>query len=306
MDRRITSWLAAVAVFILIGVLTPFMFYPMAITIITRRPYTLHIGYVETSLGPFILVLPAGADTIVAISLVVTGISAAIYLAVRDRYIHVVKLRAELMRFISTIHAMVRSQVSVLDALREAANMVGEPLASYIKRFVSLVRLGEDPHRAIDKVFKNVPSEVKLLASSLAIAMVSGGHVSEVLRESDVYVQQLQRMDYIRLHRLSEQKFVALMAVLTFAASGATVIWLIGYLAPRLATLPGARMINVQFVASSYFLASLVMLIIASFVVSRIVSGTFVLAPKYIALIAPLLGAIFAFASSGLMSLLIP
>ncbi len=295
----------ASAMFVGIGIVLPLFIYDKVIV-----PLFLHSKIVSPlhlkslvgfefelfRFGPFVILLPAGLHSLVLISCLITGASLAAHVFARAKMMYIEAMRRELMELIGSVGAMVRSKVPLLTALEQVSDLIGEPLRSAIKEFVSLVRLGEDPHRAAKNVFAGTPSEVRLLASSLVIAMLSGGRVTEVLNEASKYVAQLQRMDYMRQLRLSEHKLIAIMAVFAFAFSGLVVVILVQYIARRLVSLPGVSSINVSFVLSSYFLSALIMDIIASLVVSRLVSGTFYLTPKYIALTTPFIAAIFAIA----------
>ncbi|NPA97691.1 MAG: type II secretion system F family protein [Crenarchaeota archaeon] len=290
----------AVALFTVIGILLPTMGYSELAKLAGVKVPT-GIRFEAYVFGPLVLVLPVSPQSIVLVSCLVVGVASAIYVFTRAKFHYFEAMREELMQLISSVAAMVRTRVPLIDALEEASGIVGEPLRSAVLEFTSLVRLGEDPHVAMRKVFGKAPPEVRLLASSFVIAMQSGGRVPEVLSEANRYVQQLQRMDFIRRYRLAEQRLIALMAVLAFAASGAVIVWLIEYVAPKLASLPGAASINIPFVTSSYFVSALFMDIMASLVVSRIMTGTFYLAPKYVALTVPLIALMFLALMMGLI-----
>jgi len=283
----------AISLFLLLGIVVPLLVYEKVMLMLGLRNLV-GIKFEVFKFGPFLLMLPSGLHALVLTSCLITGASLALHVFARAKMIYIDSMKRELMELIGSVSAMVRSRVPILIALDQVSDLVGEPLRSAIKEFVSLVRLGEDPHRAARKVFAKTPSEVRLLSSSLVIAMLSGGRVTEVLNEASKYVTQLQRMEYMRQLRLSEHKLVAIMAVFAFAFSGLVIVLLIRYIAHRLMSLPGVSSINVSFVLSSYFLSSLVMDIIASFVVSRLISGTFYLTPKYIAITTPLIAAMFA------------
>ncbi len=298
----LTRLALAIAAFLAIGIVIPIFGYE-ALTSFLGLQHAVGIRFEEFVFGPLAIILPVGPQSILFVACVVSGVSSAIYVFTRARYAYYESMRNELMQLISSVAAMTRTRVPLLDALEEASRIVGEPLQSAVTEFVSLIRLGEDPHQAMKKVFGRAPPEVRLLASSFVIAMLSGGRVPEVLAEANRYVQQIQRMDFIRRHRLAEQRLVALMAVLAFAASGTVIVWLIEYVAPKLATLPGASSINVPFVTSSYFVSSIFMDVMASLVVSRIITGTFDLAPKYIALTVPVIALMFLALMLGLIHL---
>ena len=290
----------SLALIVVIGYLIPIYGYKELVMLLGIEN-ALGIEFKVFTIGRIMLVLPVGPHAMVFVTSIVVSIASAVHIFARAKLRYFELIRMELMQLISSVSAMVRSRVPIIEALEEASRIIGEPLRSAIMEFISLIRLGEDPHRALRKVFGKAPSEVRLLASSIVIAMMSGGRVPEVLTEANRYVQQLQRMEFIRKHRLAEQRFVALMAVLAFAISGAIIVLLIKYVAPKFATLPGASTINVPFVVSSYFVSALFMDIIASLVVSRIMTGTFYLAPKYIALTAPLIALTFIIATLGII-----
>ncbi len=222
------------------------------------------------------------------------GVSTALYLYLRSKYREKSRLKKQLGEFIPLVASYVRTGMSLLRALEVSAGVIKEPLADYVERFARLIRLGEDPAEAFERVFRGSPREVRSILSSVVIAMASGGRVAEVLSRADQYVTQLNRMDDLRRYQLENYKLMLIMAVLGFALTAIVTLWLLSSMAHVSVELPGIKSVSVNLVATSYFITSLLLIVMSSIVTSRIVYDTSVLAAKYMSILFPVISLAFA------------
>ncbi len=283
----------AVSVFIavLISLIIPAYALPMAFealgidTIKGFKNVELYLYISPTSGFPMLILRTP--DTYMAIGLGISGIMAGVYIYYRSVYLRNLQLKKQLLEFIPLLSSYVRTGTPITQALELSLSIIKAPLAVYIERFVALVKLGEDPGEAYRKVFRGIPREVRAIMSSIVIAMISGGKVVEVLEAAERYVEQLVRMDELRSHRLAEYKMILVLSVLAFSFAGIVVLKLIESVTSMATTFPGAYQgINTDFIASSYFIASLFLTTVSSIVMSRMVAGSLVLAPKYISMLS--------------------
>ncbi len=283
----------AILSLIALSIALPLYVFPRTLPLIGLHYNVSDIYFNHTTLGRIPLILPLTPSSIVASGMVLSGVSAAIYFLAADRYRHQVKLRQQILDLIPMVSAYARSAVPLVEALSRSLSLIEKPLRTYLERFVRLVMLGEDPGRAVEAVFRGVGSEVRVVLSSIVVAMTSGGRVAEVLEEAEHFVQQIARMDFLRESRLAEYKFIALLAVVAFAFTGIVIALLV-------ASIPSTRIlgsytINPDILRSCYYLATLVILAASSIIVSRIMSNSFVLAPRYVALLTPPISFIYAY-----------
>ncbi len=287
--QRILALIALDTILIaVLGVIAPLYVYPRIFSYLgideLSKP---RIAITTLSFGRLRLPFVSGKYSIFFVGNLVSMISAAVYLHLRQRYKTMTIVREGMLQLIPMLNSFVRTGTPLIQALENAASMLREPLSSYVRRFTALIKLGEDPFRAMRECFpRYVAPEARLLASSIVIAMTSGGRVAEVLEEATRYVYQLQRMDYLMKFRLAEHRFIALSAVLAFALSSIVVTWLVSSIAKLSTTMPTAITVNIDKVLSCYFLSTMMLLIASSIVVSRLTTGTFLLAPRYIAMLA--------------------
>ena len=225
-------------------------------------------------------------DTYLVLGFGISGIAMGVYMYLRAIYVEQSELRRQLLEFIPLLASYVRTGATMLHALESTIKIIKPPLATYIERFVLLIKLGEDPTEAFRRVFSVVPREVRAIMNAVIIAMVSGGRVEDVLEAAEWYVEQIVRMDELRRHRLAEYKTILVLAVMAFAIAGIVVIKLIESVAGMAVTFPTAYRVRVDFLVSSYFITSLFLIVVSSIVVSRMITGSTVLAPKYISLLS--------------------
>lgn len=225
-------------------------------------------------------------DTYLILGFGISGIAMGIHMYLRAIYVEQRELRRQLLEFIPLLSSYVRTGATILHALESTLKIIKPPLATYIERFVLLIKLGEDPTEVFKKVFSVVPREVRAIMNAVIIAMVSGGRIEDVLEAAERYVEQIVRMDELRRHRLAEYKTILVLAVMAFAIAGIVVIKLIESVAGMATTFPTAYRIRIDFLASSYFITSLFLIVISSIVVSRMIAGTTMLAPKYISILS--------------------
>ncbi len=286
--------IALLVSFALPAYILPILFRTLGIDIV-RGFAGIEISLYISSTSGFPMLILRTPDTYLALGLGLSGVMAGVYIYYRSVYLKNVQLRKQLLEFIPLVSSYVRTGTPITHALELALSVVKPPLATYIEKFVSLVKLGEDPSEAYRKVFKGIPREVRAIMSSIVIAMVSGGKIEEVLEAAERYVEQLVRMDELRSHRLAEYKIVLLLSVLAFSFAGVVVIKLIESVTGMATTFPGAYQgIDIDFVESSYFIASLFLATISSIVMSRMVTGSLVLAPKYISLLSAITTLMYA------------
>ncbi|HID80515.1 MAG TPA: hypothetical protein EYP48_02225 [Ignisphaera sp.] len=233
-------------------------------------------------------------DTYLVLGFVISGIAMGVYMYLRAIYIEQSELRRQLLEFIPLLASYVRTGATMLHALESTLEIIKPPLSTYVERFVLLIKLGEDPVEAFRKVFGVVPREVRAIMNAVIIAMVSGGRVESVLEVAERYVEQIVRMDELRRHRLAEYKIILVLAVVAFAIAGIVVIKLIESIASMAATFPVAYRISIDFLASGYFITSLFLIVISSIVMSRMITGSTVLAPKYISMLSMAVSLMYA------------
>ena len=253
------------------------------------------VGLFITPIYRFPIPIFQTPDAYLVLGFGVSGIAMGLYLYSRDIYIEHSVLRRQLLEFIPLLASYVRTGATILHALENALKIIRPPLATYVERFVLLIKLGEDPSEAFRKVFGVVPREVRAIMNAVIIAMVSGGRVENVLEAAERYVEQIVRMDELRRHRLAEYKTVLVLAVMAFAIAGVVVIELIESVAGMAVTFPTAQKVRIDFLASSYFITSLFLIIVSSIVVSRMITGSMVLAPKYISILSMVVTLMYAF-----------
>ncbi len=312
MPSRLRPILMGLAAFIVIGIIIPIVIPTVVVNLLAENKTTTGITNktilkVFESLRPqFVaervpgmnIVIFVDKGTIFLIGMILTGLALALHIVLKRKHEFLVTVRKQTMEVLPLIASFVRTGMSIVDSLLHTASITKPPISHYLERFARLIRLGSSPEDVFESIFHGFPSDAKALLRSIVIAMKSGGRVAEILDEATRFSYQLVRLDELREHRLAQYKFISLIAVLAFAIASVIVVALISsIIAPPevVRILPGAATVQIDVINAMYFYTSMILLIISSAAVSRITTGTFVMAPKYIAILAPIITILMTF-----------
>lgn len=227
-------------------------------------------------------------------SLVVTGLSLSSYYYLKGRLSRYEKLRRQVVEFLPIVASLAQTRTTTVEVLKMAANLMEDPLRTYLLRMVHLITLGEDPETASKRVAQDAPVEVKAVFDAVAIGAKSGGRFGEVLERSNEYFMEVLRMERAVKDRLSEYKMIALLASLTFIAASVVALKLISSIVSGIGSLPSASQVNVGVLESALFITSVIVSLMSSLVVGKVIEGHTLKALKYIGITMLLNGLAFS------------
>lgn len=245
----------------------------------------------KSPLMPFpIPVLSEGAY--LTIGMFISGASLSLYTYYSGKLTEESELKRQALELLSVVIAYVKAGSSMLDALEKSTRHIGRPLLDPLERFVEAVKLGTAPDEAYRKAFKNSPSEVEMVFSSITIGMKSGGQYANILMQAENYLMQVLRMDELRRSRLADYKAIALLAVITFAISAFASLKLVEYIvtAPTVFLVSG---VSLELLKSSYYISALIIAILSSIVIGRVVVGSVIASLKYLSFLTAVVALIF-------------
>ncbi len=279
----------SIIVFLIIGILLPFIVIPYLASFFEIQaltdPFDFGIGFVYDKFLKIALVKFTTPQTYLVFGLILSGLFLALYSALGPRVKEYGLLKRQTIDMISLVASYVRTGTPILSALEYSVKLVKKPLSDYIESYTNLVKIGEDPYQALDRVFEKAPREVRAIMTSIAVAMTSGGRVSEVLGEAERYVVQLNRMYELRNSRLSGYKVIIILAVVAFIAAGAVSVLLIDSMGSAMSNIAKGQYVDIDFVISVYYLSSILLAVISSIVVARTVADSIVYSYRYIGLL---------------------
>jgi len=257
-----------------------------------RRFISIEI-YISRGAIPFpVLASPA---IYLLIGTIISIASEALYFIYRNRIALINTLRKQVLDFIPLTSSYIATGASILISLEESAKIIGRPLSDYVYRYVELVKMGRDPVESFDECFKIFPSDLRAILSSIAIAITSGGRVSEMLMHADRYSRQIARLEELRRNRIEGYKAVVFLAIVAFIIGAIVTLILLKTMtriAIRTPLIVGS--IDVAEVATHYYISSIVLIVISSIAISRIVYGDVVYAYKYISILSLISGIVFS------------
>ncbi|MEM1533364.1 MAG: type II secretion system F family protein [Desulfurococcaceae archaeon] len=246
----------------------------------------------ESPLMPFpIPVLSQGAY--LTIGMIISGASLSLYTYYSGKLTEERELKRQALELLSIVIAYVKAGSSMLDALEKSTRHIDRPLLDPLERFVEAVKLGAAPDEAYRKAFKNPPSEVEMVFSSITIGMKSGGQYADILMQGENYLMQVLRMDELRRSRLADYKAIVLLAVIAFAISALASLKLVEYIVTAPTILPAISGVNLELIKSSYYISVLIIAVLSSVVIGRIVIGSVIASLKYISLLTAVTALIF-------------
>lgn len=278
-----------ILVFLIIGIFLPLVIVPYLASFFKiqalMKPFDFGIGFVYDRFLKIAIVKFTTPQTYLFFGLMVSSLFLALYSAFSFRVKEYELLKKQIIDMVSLVASYVKTGVSILNALEYSVRHLKKPLSEYIESYASLVRIGEDPYQALDRVFEKAPREVRVIMASIAVAMTSGGRVSEVLGEAERYVVQLNRMYELRDSRLSEYKVIIILAVVAFIAAGAVSVLLINSMGASMSDIARGQYIDIDFVITMYYLSSMLFAMVSSIVVARTVTDSIVYSYRYIGLL---------------------
>lgn len=279
----------SIIVFLVIGVLLPFVVIPCLASFLEIQalvePFDFGVGFVYDKFLKIAMVKFTTPQTYLVFGLILSGLFLALYFAFSLRVKEHELLKKQIIDMMSLVASYVRTGTPILYALEYSARLIKKPLSEYIESYTNLVKIGEDPYQALDRIFEKAPREVRAIMASIAVAITSGGRVSEVLGEAEKYVVQLNRMYELRNSRLSGYKVIIILAVVAFIAAGAVSVLLIDSMKASLSNVARGQYVDIDFVITVYYLSSILLAVISSMVVARTVADSIVYSYRYIGLL---------------------
>lgn len=259
--------------------------------------------YIEVSFYIIPILVYKTSDAYIIIGLLYSSISLFIYIMFKDVANKRKLLRIHTPIVIPIIASYVRAGTPILNAIENAANFVGEPTKSYLIKFVELIKLGHRSEESMMIVFKNIPRDVVSAYRSIVVALSSGGRVQQVLSLAEKYLYQMNRLDELIRSRLDAYKAILTLALVTFAASAITMVFLISHVTKlgSIYTNYYVQNINKCRILSYYYNLSLILITITSIAISRIVYNELIISLKYISLFIVLITMIFAISHNLIM-----
>ncbi|ADM28462.1 Type II secretion system F domain [Ignisphaera aggregans DSM 17230] len=249
--------------------------------------------YISRGAIPFPVL--ASSATYLLISTIISIASESLYFIYRNRMVLINMLRKQVLDFIPLTSSYVATGASLLTSLEESAKIIGRPLSDYVYRYVEFVKMGRDPVESFDECFKIFPSDLRAILSSIAIAITSGGRVSEMLMYADRYSRQMARLEELRRNRIEGYKAVIFLAIVAFIISAIVTLVLLKTMTRiAIGTPLITGSIDIAEVVTHYYISSIVLIVISSIAISRIVYGDVVHAYKYISIISLLSGIVFS------------
>ncbi len=245
--------------------------------------------------------IPVIADegTVTDIGVSLSAAMLPLWLYARRRVSALEALEDQMSEFLAIYASIAASSRTTEEALRRAAELMGEPLRGYVERMARAYRVTGDLEAAYRVAFARAPRRVRLLARSIVSTARSGGNPARVLAVTAAYSRELRRLTKLTKSRLGEYSFVVSLASLTYAVSAGVVLYLVKTMAG--ARLPGLGTANIDtgVLMGMYYYALLMIVVASAVVIARVIHGHAILAPKYIALL--LLASTAAFLAAPLL-----
>lgn len=260
-------------------------------------------GLHGVKIGVGIAVLPVPIfitpDSYTFVGFFISGAAAILYLLYRDGVRLRRMLRKQIAPLLTLTSSYTRTGMPVLDALHEAGKALGEPLYSYVARFVELVKLGYDPEKSFEECLSTLPRDVRAPLAAISVAISSGGRVVDTLSAAEEYVLHMTRLEELRRSRLEGYKVVLILAVVAFTISAVLSLTIVSYIS-RTLNLYGlmGRSFSIPLISTMYYIPSMFIVITSSIAISRIVYGETAVALKYISILSPIVSIVFAVAVS--------
>ncbi|MEM1560787.1 MAG: type II secretion system F family protein [Ignisphaera sp.] len=237
-------------------------------------------------------------DSYSFVGFLMAGSTAIAYLLYRDGIRMRSMLRKQSASLVPLISSYIRTGMPVLDALNEAGKTLGDPIYSYIARFVNLVKLGSDPEESFENCFSGFPRDVRIPLATVVVAIGSGGRIADILSVAERFTLHMSRLEELRRSRLEGYRAVLILAIIAFTVSAILSLTIVSYASKALyfSGLIG-RVFSLQLVSTMYYIPALMIVITSSIAISRVVYGETAIALKYISILSPIVSIAFAVAT---------
>ncbi len=229
--------------------------------------------------------VPADRGTIILLSGAVAAALAPLHLYLR----RLVRLREELdeqvAEFLNVYAGVAASAGNSFEALRVSAEMMPPPLSRVLERAARLYLLTGSLPEAFNAAARSLPRRARLFARAAVLTARTGGDPARVVGNVAAYARESRRLSLAVRSRLSEYKLVVALASLTYAIAAGVVQGLVEVMSSL--RLPSGPVVAVEpgVLLGLHYYSLLVIVAASAAVLSRVIEGTLLLAPKYFTLL---------------------
>lgn len=195
------------------------------------------------------------------------------------------EVRKQVFEILQLSAAYARTGVSLADTLMNISGTVGAPLGPRIRSYAMLIKVHTlSPLEAFNKVFGDLPRDLRILLGILYIA-VKGGRPTEVIRAAASLASSIRRFDETRMSRLSGAGAVVFVAVIAYTVTSIIMTKLMSIIAGLTGGVGGVTLfaitVPVEHIMVIYYLSSLILAILGGLMIARVVNGLSITAFKY-------------------------
>ncbi|NOZ88416.1 MAG: type II secretion system F family protein [Crenarchaeota archaeon] len=206
-------------------------------------------------------------------------------------------LDRQVAEFLDAYVGLVASAGNSYDALRIAAEMSAPPLSVILERAARLYKLTGSLPEAFNAAARQLPRRARLFARAAVLVARTGGDPARVVGNVAAYARESRRLSLAVRSRLGEYKLVVALSSLTYAVAAGVVQGLVEAMSGL--RLPSGPIVAVDpgVLLGLHYYSILIVAAAAAAVLSRVIEGTLLLAPKYLAILLAVSTTVFLAAS---------